>query len=154
MPTPFIKLLYIDDEEYNLIAFHATFRRDFQVFTAPSAAEGLKILQSNDIHVILSDQRMPGMTGIEFFESIVNAFPDPVRILITGYSDIKAVIDAINKGQVYKYLSKPWDNDTLGNFVHKAYEVYRLRKDNIELHQKLFDTNQKLELMARMALLS
>ena len=149
-----IKVLYIDDEAHNLVAFKASFRREFTVFTAESASEGRSILEQNEIHVILSDQRMPKMTGIEFFESILPAFPDPIRILITGYTDISAVIDAINRGQVYKYLTKPWNENEVKNFIDKAFEVYKLRKENNHLTEKLIDINGKLELMARHALLS
>lgn len=149
-----INVLYIDDEPHNLLSFKASFRREFNVFTAESAEEGRKILEQKDIHVILSDQRMPGMSGIEFFESILNVFPAPIRILITGYTDINAVIDAINRGQVYKYLTKPWDENDIRIFVDKAYEVYKLRKDNAELHHKLIDANDKLEFLARQNLLS
>ena len=97
---------------------------------------------------------MPKMTGIEFFESIISIFPDPIRILITGYTDINAVIDAINRGQVYKYLTKPWHDQEIKIFIDKAYEVYTLRKENVELTTKLINANQKLEFLARQALLS
>lgn len=97
---------------------------------------------------------MPKMTGIEFFESILEAYPDPIRILITGYTDINAVIDAINRGQVYKYLTKPWNENDVRIFIEKAYEVYHLRKENIELTDKLIDANKKLEFLARQSLLS
>ncbi|MDB5193135.1 MAG: response regulator [Segetibacter sp.] len=149
-----INVLYIDDEVHNLTSFKATFRRDFRVFTAESAEEGVKVLNQENIQVILSDQRMPKMTGIEFFESIKDSHPDPIRILITGYTDVNAVIDAINRGQVYKYLAKPWNEDDVRNFVQKAHEVYKLRKDNIELTQKLMEVNKKLEFLARQNLLS
>jgi len=148
MQTP-IKVLYIDDELNNLAAFTATFRRKFEVHTASSAAEGLQVLESREIHVILSDQRMPGMTGIEFFESILEKFPDPIRILITGYADISAVIGAINRGQVYKYLEKPWDESTLAIFIERAYEVFSLRQQNLQLVNRLQLASQKLERMAR-----
>ena len=149
-----INVLYIDDEPHNLLSFKASFRRDFNIFTAESAEEGRAMLKQNEIHVILSDQRMPKMTGIEFFESILEMYPNPIRILITGYTDINAVIDAINRGQVYKYLTKPWSEIDIKNSVDKAYEVYRLRKDNAELTQKLLDVNTKLEFLARQNLLS
>ncbi|WP_018616813.1 response regulator [Segetibacter koreensis] len=149
-----INVLYIDDEVNNLNSFKATFRRNFNITTAESADEALKILEKETIHVILSDQRMPKMTGIEFFESIQTVFPNPIRILITGYTDINAVIDAINRGQVYKYLTKPWIEDDVKIFVEKAFEVYRLRKENIDLTNKLIDVNKKLEFLARQALLS
>jgi len=149
-----VNVLYVDDERHNLIAFKASFRRDFNVFIAESADEGIEVLKQNQIHVILSDQRMPKTTGIEFFESILALHPDPIRILITGYTDINAVIDAINRGQVYKYLTKPWHEQEIKIFIDKAYEVYMLRKENVELTTKLIDANQKLEFLARQALLS
>ena len=149
-----INVLYIDDEMDNLTSFRATFRRNFNITTADSADAAIPILENETIHVILSDQRMPKMTGIEFFEKIQTIHPDPIRILITGYTDINAVIDAINRGQVYKYLSKPWVEDDVKIFVEKAYEVYKLRKENVELTNKLIDINKKLEFLARQNLLS
>jgi response regulator RpfG family c-di-GMP phosphodiesterase len=149
-----INVLYIDDEPHNLVSFRASFRRCFNIYTAEGAAEGRKILATTEIHVILSDQRMPKMTGIEFFESILNTYPDPIRILVTGYTDINAVIDAINRGQVYKYLTKPWYDNDIMNFIETSYELYRLRKENEDLTHKLLDANSKLEFLARQSLLS
>ena len=107
-----INVLYIDDEPHNLTAFKAAFRRDYNIYLAESAEEGKSVLDKHNIHVILSDQRMPGVTGIEFFQSILNTHPEPIRILITGYTDVNAVIDAINLGQVYKYLTNPGTKTT------------------------------------------
>jgi DNA-binding NtrC family response regulator len=132
-----IGVLYVDDEINNLNSFKAAFRRDFEIFTAISAKEGRKILDSQEIGVIITDQRMPGMTGIEFLESILSVYPDTIRILLTGFSDINAVMDAINRGQVYKYLVKPWQNDELKMYIENALEIYNLRKENKELAQKL-----------------
>jgi DNA-binding NtrC family response regulator len=149
-----INVLYIDDEPHNLTAFKAAFRRDFNVFIANSATEAYQIIEENDIHIILSDQRMPIITGIEFFESIVASHPEPIRILITGYTDINAVVDAINRGQVYKYLTKPWNEDDIRIFVFRAFEVFNLRRKNAELSKKLLDANRKLEFLLRQSLLS
>ncbi len=153
-----INVLYIDDEAHNLVSFKAAFRRMFNVSIAESAEQARKILdestEEEPIHVILSDQRMPKMTGIEFFESIIPIYPEPIRILITGYTDISAVIDAINIGQVYKYLPKPWVEEDVRIFVYKAFELYQLRKQNVELTDKLIDANDKLEFLARQSLLS
>jgi response regulator RpfG family c-di-GMP phosphodiesterase len=149
-----INVLYIDDEPNNVTSFRAAFRRVFTIFTAESAEEGRKILETETIHVILSDQRMPKMTGIEFFQSIIETHPDPIRILITGYTDINAVIDAINVGQVYKYLSKPWNEEDIKNCILKSFEVFDLRRKNEELTEKLKDVNVKLEFLARQGLLS
>jgi response regulator RpfG family c-di-GMP phosphodiesterase len=149
-----ISVLYVDDEVHNLNSFKAGFRRLFNVFTAESAVEGRKILESENIHVIITDQRMPVMTGIEFLESIIPQYPDPIRILLTGYADINAVIDAINKGQVYKYIQKPWMDEDLRINIEKAYEIYALRKENRELTEQLLLANKQLEFLLRQNLLS
>ncbi|PUZ27922.1 two-component system response regulator [Chitinophaga parva] len=154
MSSQHIHILYIDDEVNNLNAFKASFRRIYTVQTATSAEEAEKLLESNTFHIIISDQRMPKMTGIEFFESILERYPEPIRVLLTGYADINAVIDAINKGQVYKYFSKPWNEDELKHNIEKAYEVYSLRKENKELTAKLLDVNEKLEFLLRQKLIS
>lgn len=149
-----INVLYVDDEVHNLNSFKAGFRRLFNVFTAESASEGRKVLESENIHVIITDQRMPVMTGIEFLESIIPNFPDPIRILLTGYADINAVIDAINKGQVYKYIQKPWMDEDLRINIEKAFEIYSLRKENRELTEQLLLANKQLEFLLRQNLLS
>lgn len=147
-------VLYVDDEVHNLNSFKASFRRVYNVFLAESAEIGRKILSENDIHLIITDQRMPGMTGIEFLESILHEYPDPIRILLTGYTDINAVIDAINKGQIYRYIQKPWTFEELNMNIEKALEIYTLRKENKELTQKLLDANDQLEFLLRQNLLS
>lgn len=151
--TP-INVLYVDDEVHNLNSFKAGFRRKFNIFTAESAVEGRKVLETELIHVIITDQRMPVTTGIEFLESIIPEFPDPIRILLTGYADINAVIDAINKGQVYKYIQKPWMDEDLRINIEKAYEIYELRKENKELTEALIVVNKQLEFLLRQNLLS
>jgi DNA-binding NtrC family response regulator len=140
-----IGVLNIDDEVNNLNSFKAAFRRDFNIYTASSAKEGKKILDNSEIGVIITDQRMPGMTGIEFLESIIAIYPDTIRILLTGFSDINAVMDAINRGQVYKYLVKPWQNDELKMYIDNALEIYNLRKENKELSHKLELANLEIE---------
>ncbi|SKA23516.1 Response regulator receiver domain-containing protein [Chitinophaga eiseniae] len=154
MSAQHIHILYIDDEIHNLNAFKASFRRLYNVFTASSAEEAVKLLEEQEFHIIISDQRMPKMTGIEFFESILEKYPEPIRMLLTGYADINAVVDAINKGQVYKYFSKPWNEEELRHNIEKAYEVYSLRKENKELTAKLLDVNEKLEFLVRQKLIS
>lgn len=149
-----INVLYVDDEVANLAAFKAAFRRVYNIYIAESAADGIKILEENEIEVILTDQRMPKMTGVEFLQSIIEKYPDPIRFLVTGYSDINSVIDAVNKGQIYKYISKPWDNGGLKIQIDKAHEVYRLRKENKELTKSLLRANEQLEFMLRQKLIS
>src|ERR1700743_4014251 len=142
-------VLYIDDEINNLNSFKASFRRDFEIYTAQSAREGRKILDSYEIGVIITDQRMPGITGIEFLESILTIYPDTIRILLTGFSDMNAVMDAINRGQVYKYLVKPWQNEELKLYIQNALEFYHLRKENKELARRLQMASMELENIKR-----
>lgn len=151
---PKIQLLYVDDEAENLASFKATFRRFYDVFTASSAKDGEAILAVNEIDIILTDQRMPEKTGVEFLESIIEKYPDPIRILVTGYSDIDAVISAVNKGQIYKYIQKPWETEYMKNLIDKAYEVYSLRKENKELMKTVLRINEQLEFMLRQKLIS
>jgi DNA-binding NtrC family response regulator len=143
-------VLYVDDEINNLNSFKAAFRRDFEIYVAQSAREGRKILDTNEIGVIITDQRMPGMTGIEFLESILTVYPDTIRILLTGFSDMNAVMDAINRGQVYKYLVKPWQNEELKLYIQNALEIYNLRKENKELAHKLQMANMELERLSKL----
>jgi len=139
-----IKVLYIDDEKNNLLSFQASFRRIYQIFTASSAAEGMGILNNEKVHIIIADQRMPQSTGVEFFQVIRNAYPDPIRILLTGYTDAEAIVDAINKGEIYRYIKKPWDEFELQNAMQNAYEIYNTR---LQLKHKVFElekTNDEL----------
>lgn len=149
-----INILYVDDEVHNLIAFKASFRRTFNVFTAESAKDALEVLKTETIHIIISDQRMPVTTGIEFLESIIPEYPDPIRILLTGYADINAVIDAINKGQVYLYITKPWEDNELRQNLEKAFELFALRRENKRLIEQLSLVNEQLEFMFRQKLIS
>ena len=149
-----INVLYVDDEVENLSAFKASFRRVFNVFIAESAKKGVEILEQNNIEIILTDQRMPETTGIEFLQSIISNYPDAIRILVTGYSDINAVKDAINKGEVYRYIEKPWDTDFMKMIIEKSYEVYSLRKQNKQLTEDLIRVNKQLEFMLRQKLIS
>lgn len=149
-----ISVLYVDDEENNLRSFKATFRRTYNVHVAISGDEGLKILENEDIQVIITDQRMPEMSGIEFLTKVLEFNKEPMRMLLTGYSDINAVIDSINKGQVYRYLTKPWNEDELKSAIESAYEVFSLRKENKELLKKLEIANDQLEFLLRQRLLS
>lgn len=149
-----INLLYVDDEENNLMSFKATFRMKYNVHTAISGEEAIKIMDSTPIDIIITDQRMPQMTGVQFLESIIDKYPEPMRILLTGYADLNAVIDAVNKGKIFHYHTKPWNEDELDATIKRAYDVYKLRKDEKELTEKLGVTNSQLEFLLRQQLLS
>lgn len=126
-------ILYLDDEIDNLISFKAVFRRYYNIFTAQNASEAYVILEDHSIDLIISDQRMPGLTGVDFFEKIRERYPKIIRVLLTGYSDMQAIIDAINKGKVYYYATKPWQFDALKVILNNALEAYSLREMNESL---------------------
>lgn len=149
-----INLLYIDDEENNLLSFKASFRLKYNVMIANSAAEGMKILASKPVEIIITDQRMPNMTGIEFLEKVLEIYPDPMRILLTGYTDMTAVIDAVNKGKIYHYLSKPWSEELIDETITRAFEAYSKDQEIKTMNGKLAVSNDQLEFLLRQSLLS
>ena len=149
-----INILYVDDESNNLVSFKAVFRIKYNVYTAISGEEAVKILRNNSVNIIITDQRMPQMTGVEFLESILDEFPDPIRILLTGYADMNAVIDAVNKGKIFHYLSKPWNEEELDLTINRAFDVYKQKMDEKEMTYKLSLSNDQLEFLLRQKLLS
>lgn len=135
--TDTINVLYVDDEPGNLTAFTASFRRHFTVFTAISADAANVILAENDIHILITDQRMPDKTGTELLAETVKKYPDQVRILLTGYTDVEALEDAINVGHIYKYLKKPWNDVLLKASIEEAFSIFDLRRREKELLKQL-----------------
>lgn len=127
-----IRVLYLDDEEANLFSFKAAFRREFEVHTCLEPHQAVRLLDEHDFHVVLSDQRMPRISGVEFFELIMPDHPDVSRVLVTGYADTDAVVDAINKGQVYRFVSKPWNEEELRNVIQSGFYLNRSRVQNAE----------------------
>ncbi|NEP10627.1 MAG: response regulator [Symploca sp. SIO2C1] len=127
------KILVVDDEPDNLDLLYRTFRRNFQVLRAESGAEALSVLATEgEVAVIISDQRMPQMKGTEFLSQTVPQFPDTVRIILTGFTDVEDLVEAINSGQVYKYITKPWDAKHLIELVQTAVETYEVLKQRTE----------------------
>jgi len=124
-------ILYVDDEINNLISFRATFRREYKILTAQDGQEGLQILADKEVHLVISDQRMPGMTGVEFLEKVNREYPGTIRMIITGFSDIDAVIGSINKGGVYRYIAKPWDEREMRMTIENARQLFGLQEENI-----------------------
>ena len=122
------KIMIVDDELANLRVLERLFRPDYQVVTAPSGVEALTLLEQHDVALLISDQRMPAMTGIELMVKTVAIRPQMVKILLTGYTDVGALIEALNSGLVYRYLTKPWNNDDLRTTVSRALEHYESMK--------------------------
>jgi serine phosphatase RsbU (regulator of sigma subunit)/FixJ family two-component response regulator len=134
-----IKLMVVDDEPDNLDLLYRTFRRDFQVYKASHARDAIEILdREGEMAVIISDQRMPEMNGTEFLSRTVDRFPDTIRILLTGFTDVEDLVEAINSGQVFKYITKPWNPDRLKAIVGQAVDTYLvLKKRTYELRRAL-----------------
>lgn len=138
-------LLIIDDEVEITKALTRQFRRNYNVFSTTNAEEGFAILEKENIQVVLSDQRMPGMTGTDFFSKIKDKYPDALKLLLTGFSDIEAVINAINEGQVFRYVTKPWNPTELDSIIKEAFEKYELITNNKRLLHNLNEANLNLE---------
>jgi len=129
MQNAIIKVLFVDDEKHNLLSFSANFRRNFHVYTAISAAEGRRLLENNEIPIVIADYRMPVENGIKFLSDVKEAYPHTTRILLTGYADIEAVVNAINQGGIHFYMKKPWDSQELEEAIITGFEFYRRQKD-------------------------
>ncbi len=130
------KILIVDDESENLRALERIFRNEHEVLTASSAVEALGALESHDVALLISDQRMPEMSGIELLARTVALRPHMVRILLTGYTDVSSLIEAINCGHVYKYVTKPWNNEELMVTVSRALQHYQTSKSRHNLQME------------------
>jgi len=142
-----IKILYVDDEPDNLVGFKASLRLDYHILTAINIPQAMSCLDNHpDIKVIFCDQRMPGITGVEFFEDIRVSYPLPVRILLTAYTDVESIINAINKGNIFRYVRKPWAEADIVSAIDEANKFYMansmLAIKNDEL-QKAYDELNK-----------
>jgi len=138
-------LLVVDDEPDVVQSVKDLLRLDYRVLTATKAVDGMKILQEEEVHVVMTDQRMPEMSGVEFLHKLRGQYPEAIRLLFTGYADIRAVIDAINAGNVYRYITKPWDPEELQAVIHEACERYDLIADRKRLLADVQEKNKQLE---------
>lgn len=121
-----LNILCVDDELYILQALQRLLRREnYKVFTANSAESGFDILREHDIHLVISDQRMPGMCGTEFMQVVKSVFPKSIRVILSGYAEIGSIMDAINKGEVYRFLTKPWSEDSLRQSIKECLQHYQ-----------------------------
>lgn len=145
------KVLYVDDEPENLHSFKALFRRDYDIRLAGSAQEALRIMRSEDIHVLVTDQRMPEMSGSDLLEAAASEFPEVLRYLLTGYSDFDPLVDAINKGKVQGYFSKPLDPQIFSERIHRGLEICLLRERNDQLLAELKESQERLRQAHRLA---
>jgi DNA-binding NtrC family response regulator len=134
------KIMIVDDEAANLRLLERLFRNDYEVTTAESGEEALRLLDQHEVALLITDQRMPGMTGVELVKRTATVRPRMVRIILTGYTDVETLVEAINSGHVYKYVTKPWNNDELRLTVSRALEHYETNRARHELEM----TNRRL----------
>jgi two-component system, sensor histidine kinase and response regulator len=137
-------VLLVDDEKDNLEALRRLLRNEFEVTTTESGIEALKLVQAKEFAVIVSDQRMPEITGVDLLEKVKLLKPATVRILLTGYTEVESVIGAINRGNIYRYIAKPWDPEDFKISMHQAADAFRLRKDLDEKNRALQASNAEL----------
>ncbi len=137
-------ILIVDDQPEILNALKRLLKEDYHIHTTTSGHQALDMLREHEISLILADQRMPLLTGVEFFSEAIKIRPDTIRILITAYADINASIEAINKGQIFQYVSKPWEPEELKLIVQRGIEKYELIRENKELNRRLEDANEQL----------
>ena len=125
-------ILIVDDEKGILNAIRRQLQDTYNLFTADSGIGALKILNKNSVSVIIADQRMPEMTGVEFLEKTLSMVPDSIKILITAYADLNATIDAVNRGKIFYYLAKPWEPEELDLIVRRAIDQFELKQEKIQ----------------------
>ncbi len=137
-------VLYVDDLQTNLILFQATFERDYNIILAESAAKALEILKEQEIQVLVTDQRMPDMTGTELLEIVAAEYPEVRRFLLTAFTDFETVVEAVNKGHIHGYINKPLQADEVRISINNSLEMYYLRRKNSEIMIELEKANQEL----------
>ncbi len=137
-------VLYVDDLPMNLKLFEATFRKDYDVILTDSPKEALNILEKKEIQVLVSDQRMPEMSGTELLQIVAKKYPDIRRYLLTAFTDTETVIEAVNKGRVHGYIKKPMAPDEIRQSINSSLEVYHLKKRNKQILEELEKVNKEL----------
>jgi FixJ family two-component response regulator len=138
-------ILLVDDEMNILSALKRTLRRDgYTILTANSGEEGLALLTQHEVGVVISDQRMPHMTGVEFLRKVKILYPKTLRIVLSGYTELESVTSAINEGAIYKFLTIPWDDDLLRDNIREAFQYYEMEQENLRLTRELQSANEKL----------
>ncbi|MEJ2041468.1 MAG: response regulator, partial [Desulfosarcinaceae bacterium] len=137
-------ILCVDDEPNILQALKRLLRREgYRMLTATSGKEALEILSKEEIHLIISDQRMPEMNGTEFLAQVKHAYPDVLRVILTGYTDVDSITESINKGHIYKFFLKPWNDHTLKLEIRQALDQFDLIQANKKLDEKIVEQNDQ-----------
>src|SRR5690606_19430812 len=148
------RVIYLDVDEYNLVTFRANFRNEFEVFTSSNPVEAYNMINDQAIEIVITDHNMPSMSGVEFLESISQDYPNVQRILLTGYTELVPVMEAVNKGKVFRILTKPFNMKEISTMVSEAWEQWRLILEREKTITQLVRQNQQFEFRLRQRLLS
>lgn len=141
-------VLLVDDESHILTSLRRLLRKEpYKLFTAVGGKAGLEVLAKEKVHLVVSDQRMPEMTGIEFLQEVKNLYPDTIRVVLSGYAEASSIVEAINEGEVYRFLGKPWDDEQLRLTFRQCLEQYDLLEENRKLAQQIQDQIHQLKNM-------
>ena len=148
------RVLYLDDDDSNLISFRANFRDQFEVYTTNNPVEAYNIVGEQHIEIVISDHNMPSMSGVEFLESISDHYPDVQRILLTGYTELVPVMEAVNKGKVFRIIAKPFNMKEISRMVTEAWDQFKIVFEREKMIQQLTRQNQQFEFILRQRLLT
>ncbi len=148
------RVLYLDDDDSNLVSFRANFRDQFEVHTSNNPVEAYNIVGEQRIEIVITDHNMPSMSGVEFLESISDHYPDVQRILLTGYTELVPVMEAVNKGKVFRIISKPFNMKEISRMVIEAWDQFKIVFEREKLIQQLTRQNQQFEFILRQRLLT
>ena len=148
------KVLYLDDVQENLDSFNANFRRDFDIVVTNNPIEAYHIIDKEQIEIVVTDQRMPGMSGVEFLETVARDYPHVQRILLSGHSDFISAVEAVNKGKVYRIIAKPLNVQEIKDLIHEAWSSIKTSLEKDRIIAQLERQNKQFEFMLRQKLLS
>jgi response regulator RpfG family c-di-GMP phosphodiesterase len=145
-----LTLLLVDDEPNVLKSLRRLLiDTEYKVYSSDSAENAWAYLEKEKIQLVISDYRMPGMNGVEFLNKVREKYPETIRIILSGYADVMAIVDAINDGQVYRFVTKPWNDQELLTSIMRAFEQYTLKEENAKLYAELHGRNADLQDLAK-----
>lgn len=148
------RVLYLDDDDSNLISFRANFRDQFEVFTSNNPVEAYNMIGEQKIQIVITDHNMPSMSGVEFLESIADHYPEVQRIILTGYTEMVPLMEAVNKGKVFRIIAKPFNMKEISKMVSEAWDQFIIVFEREKMIKQLMRQNQQFEFILRQRLLT
>jgi DNA-binding NtrC family response regulator len=148
------RVLYLDDDDSNLVSFRANFRDQFEVFTSNNPVEAYNMIGEQKIQIVITDHNMPSMSGVEFLESIADHYPEVQRIILTGYTEMVPLMEAVNKGKVFRIIAKPFNMKEISKMVSEAWDQFKIVFEREKMIKQLMRQNQQFEFILRQRLLT